>query len=38
MEKELINLIKARTKIVQIISFETLRIHAALVRASKELD
>jgi len=38
MEKELIISIKAGTKIIQLISFETLRIHAALVKAANELD
>ncbi len=38
MEKELLNLVKANTKIVQIISFESLRIHAMLVSVSKETE
>ncbi|MBN2890931.1 MAG: AAA family ATPase [Bacteroidales bacterium] len=38
MDKELINSIKAGTKIIQIISFETLRIHAALINASNYLS
>ncbi len=37
-EKELLNTIKSRTKIVQIISYETLRIHAAVVEVAKELN
>ena len=36
-EKELLNTIKSRTKIVQIISYETLRIHGALVNIANEL-
>jgi SpoVK/Ycf46/Vps4 family AAA+-type ATPase len=36
--KELINLIKAHTKIIQIISYETLLIHANLVEAARELN
>jgi DNA polymerase III delta prime subunit len=36
--KELINLIKAHTKIIQIISYETLLIHANLVAAARELE
>ena len=36
-EQELINLIKANTKIIQIISYETLRIHADLVVAARKL-
>jgi hypothetical protein len=35
--QEIINLIKADTKLIQIVSYETLRIHAFLVKASKEL-
>jgi hypothetical protein len=35
--QELVNLIKARTKIIQIISYETLMIHAHLVNAASEL-
>ncbi|MEZ4935963.1 MAG: AAA family ATPase [Crocinitomicaceae bacterium] len=38
MEKDLLNLVKAQTKIIQIISFETLRIHAALLRVSRETE
>jgi hypothetical protein len=34
----LINLIKANTRIIQIISYETLLIHANLVQAARELD
>jgi len=37
-EQELINLIKANTKIIQIISYETLLIEANLVGAAKELE
>jgi hypothetical protein len=37
-ERELINLIKANTKIIQIISYETLLIHAHLVGAARELN
>ncbi|MEI8202835.1 MAG: AAA family ATPase [Bacteroidota bacterium] len=36
MEKDLLNLVKANTKIVQIISYESLRIHAMLVSVSNE--
>jgi hypothetical protein len=36
--QELINLIKANTKIIQIISYETLLIHAYLAGAAQELD
>ncbi|MCF6242139.1 MAG: AAA family ATPase [Bacteroidales bacterium] len=36
-EKELLNAIKARTKIVQIISYETLRIHGAVIKVANEL-
>ncbi|GHU26651.1 ATPase [Spirochaetia bacterium] len=35
--QELINLIKANTKIIQIISYETLLIHANLANAASEL-
>lgn len=35
MEKDLINLVKANTRIIQIISFESLRIHAMLTSVSK---
>jgi SpoVK/Ycf46/Vps4 family AAA+-type ATPase len=38
MDKELINLIKANTKIIQIISYETLRIHGMLVEAAQKLN
>ena len=37
MESELKNLIEANVKLIQIISYETLRIHAMLIKASKEL-
>lgn len=37
MEKDLLNLIKANVKLIQIISYESLRIHAMLVGAAKEL-
>lgn len=37
MENELLNLVKANVKLVQIISYESLRIHAMLVKVSKEL-
>lgn len=37
-ESELKNLISANVKLIQIISYETLRIHAMLIRASKELE
>ena len=38
MYKEFLNLVKAKTKIVQIISYESLRIHAMLVSVSKEIE
>ncbi len=38
MEKDLLNLIKANVKLIQIITYETLRIHAMLVKASNELE
>ncbi|MCC5944635.1 MAG: hypothetical protein JJT94_06840, partial [Bernardetiaceae bacterium] len=38
MQRELTNSIKSGTKIIQIISFETLRIQAALIESSKELS
>jgi AAA+ superfamily predicted ATPase len=38
MEKDLLNLIKANVKLIQIISYETLRIHAMLVSAAKALE
>jgi SpoVK/Ycf46/Vps4 family AAA+-type ATPase len=37
MKNDLLNLVKANTKIIQIISYEVLRIHAMLVRVSEEL-
>jgi ATP-dependent 26S proteasome regulatory subunit len=37
-EKELLNVIKSRTKIVQIISYETLRIHGSVIRVANELE
>lgn len=37
METKLINLVKANTKLIQIISYETLRVHGMLIRASREL-
>lgn len=37
MESKLINLVKANTKLIQIISYETLRVHGMLIRASREL-
>lgn len=37
-EKELLNTIKSRTKIVQIISYETLRIHGAAIYVANELN
>ena len=36
--KQLLNLIKANVKLIQIISYETLRVHAMLVHAAKELE
>lgn len=38
MEKDLLNLIKANVKLIQIISYESLRIHAMLVSAAKDLE
>jgi SpoVK/Ycf46/Vps4 family AAA+-type ATPase len=38
MDKELVNLIKANVKLIQIVSYETLRIHAMLMHASAQLD
>lgn len=38
METKLINLVKANTKLIQIISYETHRVHGMLIRASKELE
>ena len=35
---ELVNLIKANTKIIQIISYETLMIHAHIAKAASELE
>ncbi len=37
MEKDLLNLIKANVKLIQIISYEALRIHAMLVKTANEL-
>ena len=37
-EQELINLIKANTKIIQIISYEMLRVYGDLVGAARELE
>jgi AAA+ superfamily predicted ATPase len=37
MEKQIENLVQANTKLIQIISYETLRIHAMLVKVSREL-
>jgi len=37
-EKELLNTVKARTKIIQIISYETLRIHGAVISVANELE
>jgi hypothetical protein len=37
-EKELLNAIKSRTKIIQIISYETLRIHGAVVDVANKLE
>jgi SpoVK/Ycf46/Vps4 family AAA+-type ATPase len=37
-EKELINVIKANVKLVQIVSYETLRIHGMLVNAATQLN
>jgi hypothetical protein len=36
-QKELINLIKANIKIIQIVSYETMRIYANMVDAASEL-
>jgi len=36
-EKNLLNLIKANVKVIQIVSYETLRIHAMLVKSVREL-
>lgn len=38
MEKELINLVKANTKIIQIVSYETLRVHGILLNAARVLE
>lgn len=38
METKLINLVKANTKLIQIISYETLRVHGMLIKASNELN
>jgi hypothetical protein len=37
IDNELINVIKAKAPIIQIISYETLRVHALGFLASKEL-
>ncbi len=37
-EKVLLNSIKSRTNIIQIISYETLRIHGAVVGVAQDLD
>ncbi|MCB9191200.1 MAG: hypothetical protein H6602_06020, partial [Flavobacteriales bacterium] len=37
MEENLLNLIKANVKLIQIISYESLRIHAMLVHSSQKL-
>lgn len=37
-KNELINLIKANVKLIQIISYESLRIHGMLIEASNKLD
>lgn len=37
MEEQLLNLVKANTKIIQLISYETLRIHGMLIKVAKEL-
>ena len=37
-ENELLNTIKSRTKIIQIISYETLRIHGAIIYVANKLD
>lgn len=37
-EKELLNLIKANVKLIQIVSFETLRFHGMLIHVSEEVD
>jgi hypothetical protein len=36
-EQELLNLVKANVKLIQIISYESLRIHAMLVKTAEEL-
>ena len=38
MEAKLINLVKANTKLIQIISYETHRIHGMLVKTADELN
>ncbi|MCZ2355113.1 MAG: AAA family ATPase [Bacteroidia bacterium] len=38
METKLINLVKANTKLIQIISYETHRVHGMLVKTANELD
>lgn len=38
METKLINLVKANTKLIQIISYETHRIHGMLVKTANELN
>lgn len=38
MEKQIKNLVQANTKLIQIISYETLRVHAMLVKVANELD
>lgn len=37
-EEKLCNLIKANVKLIQIVSYETMRFHAMLINVSKELD
>ncbi|GHT61685.1 hypothetical protein FACS1894109_20390 [Spirochaetia bacterium] len=36
-EEQLLNLIKANARVIQIISYETLRVHALLVNSAKTL-
>lgn len=38
MESKLINLVKANTKLIQVISYETHRVHGMLVKTANELD
>ncbi|GHU84009.1 ATPase AAA [Spirochaetia bacterium] len=38
LEDELLNLIRANARVIQIISYETLRVHALLVHLAKTLD